>query len=399
MACNINSVKEKCSGCALCAAICPLNAIKIVVSSEGFRYPCIDKNKCINCGKCLRRCPIVNDFSLRKPINTYVGVGNKYQEISRSTSGGAFYYLARHFLEYLDGFVCGAVIDLTTFSVYHTLTNSIADLIKFQNSKYAQSDIKECYHQIESVVDSNPVLFCGTPCQVAAMKEYFKGRDQNLFLVDIVCHGVPSPLFFSDYIKEQYEVKNLSDFTFRKKSKTEITSYCYTFYYQDGKEVTVPSYIDPYYNAFMEGFSFRESCYKCKFAIPNRVGDITLGDCGDRKKYYKLEKGRTLSDVLINTEKGEKLWLVLKKYFDYAELDYEREIRMNKQLSRPAYRPALRDYFYTDYDNLSINEFANKYAPPKGLGFRVKKFIKVNTPATFRTMLEMLVRAIIHKPI
>ena len=210
---------RKCSGCGACYNACPTNAISMQQNEEGFLYPVVDETKCSNCGLCKNICPVINLTYKNKSIPKCYAFKATNKIRQKSTSGGAFAVLAKHFIEN-EGYVAGAIWT-DDFLVKHIVSNKIEDIEKMKKSKYLQSEIGDCYKKIKQLLESNiKVLFSGTPCQVAGLKAYLKKDYDNLFSLDLVCHGVPSSKVFQKYLQELLDNnEQILSFDFRHKKK------------------------------------------------------------------------------------------------------------------------------------------------------------------------------------
>lgn len=390
--------KNICTGCSACVTICPTKCITMELDKEQFLYPQIDLNKCIKCGKCLKYCPMNNLLDLNKNRIYYVATAKDIAQVQKSSSGGAFYIAAKYIIEKLNGYVCGAVLD-ENLKLSHKIINKVEDIAKMQGSKYIQSEIGDCFEKIVKLLKNKEyVLFTGTPCQVAGLKKLLGNKKiEKLFTLDLICHGVPSSYAFLDSIKKMYGSGEYKDFSFRQRSKFLLTSFSYSYYNKNKKkkleEKKIFAFEDPFYQSFLVGNNYRESCYSCKYATSNRCGDITIGDCASSNMYKKL-LGRSLSSVIINTEQGNILWEKIKKEFDYELANYEKEVKLNKQLYQPVGRPSKRDEFYIDLKNMKSDEFKEKYCPKRGIKEKIKHFLLWHIPVATRIKLKILLRRI-----
>lgn len=210
---------DKCSGCGLCETVCPAQAIKMEYDKSGFIYPVIQKEKCIDCGLCERKC-VVKTVSVEYPRTCYAGVHLDEKIRAKSSSGGMFAALAEYTLEQ-GGVVFGAAVvpKGKIVTVKHIMIKNKEELKKLQGSKYVQSDIRECYTNVkQQLAEGKKVLFSGTPCQVAAMKNYLGKEYDDLLLVDLVCHGTPSILHWEKSIEEKLQKgEKVSAVSFRGK--------------------------------------------------------------------------------------------------------------------------------------------------------------------------------------
>lgn len=350
---DISSVSEKiCTGCATCANICPSNAISMIANSEGFLFPVIDQKKCIHCGLCYKKCPAI-DFAFTTPTMPECYAVWAQKDIREvSSSGGMFTVLAQYILR-KKGIVVGAAWN-SKFHVEHIIIDSEADLAKLRSSKYVQSSIsEELFKDIKTYLEHGRyVLFSGCPCQVAGLKNYLGKDYDNLLCVDIVCHGVPSPLVLESYISELANGRKVKHIDFREK-KYFGWSTITAVQFEDGTEYVKKYSESPWYIGFLQGIIVRECCGSCKYAKTQRVGDITLGDFWQIHKIEpKYNDWRGTSLVLINTEKG-------KRYFDLTkinlalvgQLNLAQELPYNGQLNRPTKITFARKEFFNLFKN------------------------------------------------
>lgn len=192
--------KSDCCGCSACYSICSHHAIEFTEDQEGFFYPVLNQNLCVDCGLCEKVCPVIHYKTEPKTENPviYSVINKNAKQYMQSSSGGIFILLCEYIIS-IGGIVCGALYD-KNFVVKHSFARTLDECKAFQDSKYV-SDIRGIYPKIKSILKSNiPVLFSGTPCQVAGLKLYLRKDYNNLYTVDLVCHGVPSPLIFKDYL-------------------------------------------------------------------------------------------------------------------------------------------------------------------------------------------------------
>ena len=166
---NINTVKNRCFGCGACANACPVGAIKMQTSPEGFLYPVINDKKCIKCGLCASVCTALSkSFAPNTDVLACYAAYSNDNDAMRSSSGGVFGLLATDVLSH-GGYVCGAAFD-DEWMVRHIVISSVADLDKLRVSKYLQSDTNNVFAQVRDLLTAGKkVLFSGTPCQVAGL--------------------------------------------------------------------------------------------------------------------------------------------------------------------------------------------------------------------------------------
>ena len=354
---------EFCSGCGACAGICPKNCISMICDTEGFAYPSVDEQKCIECGVCLKKCPVEKEgASGGTPISSVVLQDKDDESLKTSASGGAFACIARHVLKQ-RGVVFGAAYD-EKLNVSHIAITEESDLPKLQGSKYVSSDAKDSYKQVkEFLKEGRRVLFSGTPCQVAALKAFLGGDSELLLTLDIVCHGTPSLKLFQKYI-QWLEVKkhaSVKSFSFRSKKHFGWTHG--GAFFNGKKTFAINPYCDPYYAAFLRGETFRKSCYSCKFANMNRVGDFTAGDFWgyyDMKNLVGFEPQKGLSMLLVNSPRGMDELKQIEGDAAIVSLDLQTISAGNWNLHHPSVFKPIRDEIYANID-LPFDELQKKY--------------------------------------
>ena len=325
---------KHCCGCKSCLRICPTASIVMVEDQYGFEYPSIDQNTCINCGRCKSVCPMVNVSG--KPVESSYAVVLDDKAIDNSASGGAFYALAKAFLE-MGGVVFGCAFD-ESLMPKHIQINDASELYKLQGSKYVQSDM-DCHEEILGCLKSGKkVLFSGTPCQVAAIKSFVPVKFDELFTIEIVCHGVPNRALWKDYVDllEKKHNGKVKKFIFRAKDAKKRFCYKYSVLKKDKEtEYIFPSVLSYYYYHFLKGNTYRRSCYYCPFAQPSRQADITICD------YWGYQGSRfkdrnDISAVMIQGEKGIKLFELGREYLLVEETVFDDVAENNEQLKTPS---------------------------------------------------------------
>jgi ferredoxin len=354
---NITS-KEDCCGCTACMNKCPKNAIKMVEDKEGFLYPQVDKEKCVDCGICKKVCPIINKPKERIFEQKAYIFQNEKEEVRRdSTSGGFFSSIGENVIKN-NGVCFGAAFD-ENFVVEHQEANKLENLKKFRKSKYVQSNLGDVFKKIEKYLkESKTVLFSGTPCQVAGLSSYLGKEYENLILVDIMCHSVPSPLFFEkykEYILKKLNAKKILSINFRDKSRygykySMMTVKTDNGVYSEGIDT------DPYLRAFFGDYSIRPSCYNCQFKTKKRISDITIWDCfniNEIDKSFDDDKGTTR--ILVQSKKGEE---VLKKLENVKvkEIKVDFATAKVKEMTKSVRYNFSRIEFFNDIDEKNLFE-------------------------------------------
>lgn len=358
--------REKCTGCMACKNACPVNAIKIEENAKGFDYPVVDEQICINCHICDKICPILN---LKKDSKKQIiyAAKNKSNDIRLSSSSGGIFYDLSELILKERGYICGAIYD-ENFTVIHKIDNSRNARNQMQSSKYVQSQMLSLYKEVEEKLqDGKKVLFTGTPCQVSGIYSYlrFKRVDlENLYTCDIICHGVPSPRIYREYLndlEEKFEskIKNIN-FRFKKNLYTQNIR----IEFENGKEY-ISNYFkgDYLYNLFLRDYILRDSCYRCEFANMDRISDITIGDFWGIEKIDKnFDDKKGVSLVIINSQKGEDIFNEISNKFDLLLINNKEDCLQNN-LKKPCdipkeYESVWKEYFEKGYEGLK--EFIDK---------------------------------------
>ncbi len=353
--------RKRCTGCAACANICPLNAIEMRLDGSGFRYPYVNSNVCVDCSRCKAICPQNNAIKYNETGSFYAGVSFNDLVKEKSSSGGIFSLLAEKIIK-MGGVVFGAAFD-KNFQVKHIAVDDASDLCYLRGSKYVQSDIGTCFEQVKSFLCAGrTVLFSGTPCQIDGLYFYLSEEYENLYTVDILCHGVPSPEVFNKYIKNESENKGreITAFDFRSKKVGWVNYSTNIIFGDEEKNVYKSSYMQ----GFLKNYYLRESCYDCRYAIPNRVGDITLGDFWGYKEKspeYLEDDNRGISLIIINNKKGEKLFRYIRKKAAIVKKSYDEAAKGNQILYKSSEKPLDYDEFQKDYNNLDWSSLSQKY--------------------------------------
>lgn len=339
--------KIDCVGCGACLSACNHAAILMIPDKLGFLYPVINQEKCIDCGLCAKSCFNNENAEYREPISTCVGHAVDKNEQLSSTSGGLASVFIRTILE--NRGIVYACSGTNAKDVKHIRVDRLEDINKLKGSKYVQSYMdKTCKFVVQDLKDDKKVLFVGTPCQVAGLKAYLKGKVYpNLFTVDFVCHGVPSQHILNSAIESKLKYSDGLTLVNRVKEKGKESKYSLRLI-QSEKIVydqTYPSL--GYITGFLSGLFYRENCYRCKFAKRERISDITLGDFWDRNNNVMNlpNKADGLSMIMVNSENGCKLMNDSKDSYISVNWNYEDFIKRNGQLQKSISRHAKRDQF------------------------------------------------------
>ena len=358
---------QSCTGCGMCTNICPVKAIQMKEGINHFIFPKIDQSKCIDCGLCIKRCPANEKESNQNDVKNVYAAWNKDKTVrSQSSSGGVFTLLAKKIIE------CGGVVVgcswTEEFHVKHIMIERLEDIYKLRGSKYVQSEIGDIYKRIKDKLnDGKIVLFSGTPCQNHALKNFLGKNYDKLYQIDLVCHGVPSNNMWMKYLKEiNKDNKCIKNISLRRKEKDKYWDYPFvSIKYKDGSEYNERTLYDPYFNLFNVGYSLRESCHHCKYTSTYRTGDITLADfwAYKLKKFKMRDYQKGISLILINSNKGEELFELLKGYIIWDEDTLQSAKNGNKCLSKPFEIDEIKQAeFWEDYNGgKSIENLDEKY--------------------------------------
>lgn len=353
--------ESECCGCGGCIDICPKSAIIMKENEYGFNYPIIDYSICISCGLCKKICAFQNNIDKNKVKKSYVTVSKEDKILNISSSGGIFGTLANEILE-KSGLVCGCSME-KNFYPKHVIIDKKGDLTKLQGSKYVQSETIGIFKKIkEQLIVGKEILFSGTPCQVAELK-YFLGKEySNLYTVEIICHGVPSIKFFQDYVKilENKLDGKIFNFLFRDKKLGWglVGRIKYKNIKKHIKEKIIYEKLSSYYSFFKDGSIYRQSCYSCKYATCERVGDITIGDFwGIQKEHpnYLIENGGNINDrkgvscLLVNTSQGQQLLKRYGKNILFKDSEFLKIAKHNEQLNKPTSKEFYNKKFFEIY--------------------------------------------------
>lgn len=361
--------KAKCCGCTACYNICPKKAIKMVEDEEGFLYPKVDTETCIKCGVCDKVCPITqnkNKDCKDMPLKAYV-VRNKDEEIlTNSASGGFFSAIAKYVLR-KGGCVFGAIYN-EKMEVVHYGTEREDELVKFQSSKYVQSALKDTFIEVgEKLFAGKLVCFSGTPCQVAGLKNWLSKDYDNLITVDLICHGVPSPLLWREYLKYQKKKfgSEIVDSNFRNKDYGYHNGTL-KLNFKNKKIHHGSSRNDIMMKCFFGEISSRPSCYQCAFKQARHISDFTIFDCWHADKLVETiendDKGYT--NLFINSAEGLEILSQLKSYLDVYETDAELAIQYDGPMVRKsAVAHPMRDRFLKEISLNGLENAVKKYIP------------------------------------
>lgn len=368
--CDIN----QCIGCFNCKNVCPKKCISTKLDANGFLVPIINEDRCINCGMCQKVCPALNLFQDdRNKPKTFAVKNNNTEMVLTSSSGGVSSLLGEYIIS-RGGAIVGAVFD-NCFNVAHTLIDDEKELHKINGSKYVQSNLKDTFLTIkERLNQNNTILFFGTPCQVAALKVFLGKEYERLFLVDIVCHAIPSPYIWEKYLNELKNKYNSNIFSvdFRCKDSGWDT-YSIKIVFEDGGVFLEPAKNNKYFLSYMMGMHSRKSCDNCQYKQIHKVSDITLGDFwGIKTLLPDFYDSNGVSLVMINSDKGERLFNSISKKTVYKSVDFNDAIKNNVSVIKSSKGSPLRKRFVADANKKTFEQLFKKYCG-NGFSARVRR--------------------------
>lgn len=361
----LSKAEEECCGYNACASICPYDAILMKCDKEGFLYPHISEDKCMNCGLCMKVCAFKqkNKNDSISTIKQQYAMKYKRRQLRRnSQAGGSFAALAVSLFEkYEKVSVYGAAF-YDVYKVAHTRIESVDELEKLQGSKYIQSKLQKIYPSIEKDLNRGyTVMFAGTPCQVYAIKRYLdikKVNQINLYLMDFICEGVGSPYIWHEYMKlieERYQDK-IQKVIFRDKRLGWINHY-ETVQLENKKYIVASKH---WTNLFSDKLFFRKSCHNCKYTCLNRESDITVSWFGNVQKYYPdFYDSDGVLGIMINSVKGENWLEGIKEDIEYISVTMQD--LMQKQLAYSIEVSPQRAAFWKDIDRIGLWKTMKKY--------------------------------------
>lgn len=360
---TLNLKTNQCTGCSLCESICQTEAISMTMDQEGFWYPSIDDDKCLNCNRCTKVCPVLQESDFleqnRDSVKVYAAWSLDKGIRFNSTSGGIFSELALSILAN-GGYVSGAAYD-KNYSVKHCIIDQKNELEMIRQSKYVQSNMKWIYKDIGRLLkQGESLMFCGTPCQCQGVLHYCKelGIDvSKLYLIDFICRGSNSPKVYEMFLKELEEKyqSSISKVWFKNKTygwnrfSTKIEFENDTCYLKDRyHDVFIRGYIE-------ENLYIRPSCTECRFKGFQRSADITLGDFwGVQLDELHLESDGGTSMVMLHTEKGKKLWSVISDRV-YSAVKTLEEVISGNVCFMDSVKPGIhRKEFMRDLDKIPV---------------------------------------------
>lgn len=361
--------KVDCCGCNACGDVCHKQAITFKTDNEGFWYPEVDMQKCVDCGLCEKVCPIIQADNLKKNDfdrpKCFAAQNKNLESLFNSTSGSAFAGFAEKI--YKDGGYVGGAVFNEDFSVKQFISNDKNDLEQLRNSKYVQSNSEGFYKEVQRILkEGNKVLVCGLPCQMAGLKAYLRKDYENLIIVDLICLGINSPIILPTYLHWKEEQHGSKIVYYKAKNKElgwrQLTT---KMVFQNGDVEYDKRDTNYFTHGFIGTHAFaRPSCYDCKFKGTPRIADITIGDFWGAEQYVGKDYDHDLgtSVVIVNSQKGEEFYQTVRNKYRDTEIEYSDVRKGNPALDISLSLPSFdREQFYNDLSSMSFGEFAEKY--------------------------------------
>lgn len=391
--------KSKCVGCAACVNACAKKAILFNVDSEGFCYPTVNKSQCVNCGLCDSVCPVLNadaakKGALPKPV-TYAAQHKQESVRIASTSGGLVSALAE--AAYAENGAFGGVVFTEDFLAEYLVSANPDDLEKIRTSKYFQADSTKMFSQIKNLLaEEKTVVVCGTPCQMAALKLYFKKNLDKLILVEVICAGINSPKAFQAHLNTLEKKYGSRVKTFRAKSKENgWRSLACKIEFENGQTYFANGTDDDFTRGFIGAHAFmRPSCFECQYKGFPRAADITIGDFwGIEKIPNKLDDNKGTSAALINTEKGRDFFEKVKEFVDFEEHTLSDAVANNRALVKNYARLGTnRSKMFQMMESEPFDRVAKKFFPKKDLlssfNKKIQKIVQKWNDASFSPLVH-----------
>lgn len=389
---SINIVGKDCCGCRTCKTVCKFNAISVVIDKYGFEQMKVDETRCVACGMCENVCPILHvktnsqryycgaAYSLDRDIKFY------------GSSGGLFGIFSRRII-FDGGCVYGAAFD-NNLKLKTTSAETFDELAPLYKSKYLLCDTSDKFPEILSKLEEGrKVLYCSSPCQIAALKLYLKKDYENLITVDFVCHGVGSQTLFDksiEYLEKKLSIK-INKVVFRFKKKKASSHYYYFEYNKKGKygnKHGLYLYF-PYYNAYCKQLICREICYNCKYATPERCSDITIGDFHTIDRYdVSIDRFAGISMFICNSRKGENFFNTVKENLFVEAFDWD-ILKSNNRFKCDGIKPKEQSEFMRSISTEPFEKTVKKYLRPIN---DWKRLIYYNSPLVLRKIVRKLKR-------
>ena len=364
--------KTDCCGCTACANICPRDAITMEPDFEGFLYPKVHPDKCVECGLCEKACPVMNKPAKKDDLLQSVVLRVKREDVLKNSTSGGFTTPLVEWVLGQGGAVCAATYD-KEFRVVHAIidTPDPRQIGRTRGSKYVQSTLGDCFTQIKNLLKQDRlVCFVGTTCQVSGLKSYLGKEYDNLICVDLVCHGTPSPKLWEKYLayqKEKYG-SDISEIAFRNKTYG-YHSGTMKIRFSNGKTYYGSARVDPMLKSFFREIASRPICYQCPFKRLERCSDFTIYDCWHAAQLVPglTDDDKGYTNVIIQSEKGQKVLEQIRGGYEIYSADTEKAVQLDGSMVRDSAKPhKRRAEYYVELDRHSLPEHIAAFIPVSG---------------------------------
>lgn len=357
--------KKNCNGCSACYSVCPQSCIEMSEDNEGFKYPNVNKDKCVNCNLCEKVCPILNEKTENKISEqiTYAIYNLNINERLESSSGGIFTLLSKYILNQ-NGIVIGVAFNGNFKEVNHIIIDKVDDLYRLQGSKYIQSNINDIYKEVKKYLNTKrKVLFTGTPCQIGGLISYLGKEYDNLYTQDLICHGCPSTKVWRYYVQyKEYENKDVTKKIFFRDKTYGWKMYSVLFKFSNNTKYLQDLNHDIYMKGFLTNLYLRPSCYDCKFKTKSRQSDITLADFwGIENVFPEMDDDKGTSLMWIHSEKGLNLFDKIKDNCKYISVNIDDALKYNPSAIQSVPYNTKRDIFFNKLNDKNICYLIEKY--------------------------------------
>lgn len=375
--------KSHCCGCSACVQRCPKQCITMAEDNEGFLYPQVDTSKCVDCHLCEKVCPVINQDEARTPLEVYAAKNSDDDIRLKSSSGGIFTLLAEQTIKG-GGVVFGACWD-KDWNVKHNYIDNISDLQRFRSSKYLQSVIGDNYLKAEQFLKTGrKVMFTGTPCQIAGLKHFLRKEYDNLLAVEIICHSVPSPGVWQQYLTTRlhtlkWNKSDIRNISFRDK-KTGWKTYSFVIENKDGNSFIELSSKNAFMRGFLADLYTRPSCHACPAKQLRSGSDLTLGDFwGIESLMPEIDDDKGVSAIIVNSDKGKQVLHNIN--VELYEVQYDELTTRNPALVKSfPITPKRIEFFKEDGSTFEekVKRLAKKPFSMKTLAYRIVRKVIPN---------------------
>ncbi len=372
---------NECSGCGACVHLCPTQAISFAQNAHGFYYPDIDRNKCLQCGVCKKKCPVLNAQAPCAVSPVAYAAQNLNEQIrTSSSSGGIFTLLAEHVIRQ-GGIVVGCVLTQDCYAAEHKVITNLKEINALRGSKYIQSRVDIVFPAVKEALENGQlVLFSGTPCQVAGLHAYLTNTNiERLITIDIICHGVPSPVVWKKYVCywESIKQSKVVSVQFRNK-ELGWRPYSLVLTFDNGEVYTAACTKDLYCKGYVADYYLRDSCYDCRSKGEKRMSDITLGDFwGIQHVCVAMDDNQGTSLALLNTEKGKALFRIIQDGAVWQQVEFSDAIRNNPSYHRSSTKKNIQRSFLKRLHKKSIIKLLETYCSAKLIYRIIRKLITI----------------------